>query len=405
MPRKIEDFNYKLSYFFAALALIGCLAAQTALFSKPHPTGTNHAEKKITCAKCGKPLTSKYIQADGLVFHPGCFVCAKCKKVIHGKYHVLNREYYHPLCYKKRVGLFCAKCGKPIEGSWIVYNGKKYHSQCTPLRCTICGKALSGEYFSDKGGKYHKSCYLQHKALVCSVCKQPIISGKYVTDVWGNRSHEFHNNEKIQTCDYCSRVISSATSDGGYRYDDGRIVCGICKRSIVDDNEEAAGCLPGVLKILSASPASFIDIPRDIPIQLVDRFTLNRLKGGKSTGQDQGLTKSSVIYEGKRVIRTEHRIYILVGIPRLEFEAVLAHELLHVWLIKNNIDLPGKEKEGFCNLGCALVYRADGSKLGKVLLNKMKDNPDPVYGKGYRMMNERLQDLGWKTLKKSIMKR
>ena len=33
--------------------------------------------------------------------------------------------------------------------------------------------------------------------------------------------------------------------------------------------------------------------------------------------------------------------------PKIEFEAVLAHELLHVWIKKNNIKLPKNKEEGF----------------------------------------------------------
>ena len=34
-----------------------------------------------------------------------------------------------------------------------------------------------------------------------------------------------------------------------------------------------------------------------------------------------------------------YMIYMLCGLPRIEFEAVLAHELLHVWLHENEINL------------------------------------------------------------------
>jgi hypothetical protein len=88
--------------------------------------------------------------------------------------------------------------------------------------------------------------------------------------------------------------------------------------------------------------------------------------------------------------------------PRLEFEAVLAHELLHVWLLEKDIQLSKKETEGLCNLGSALVYQADNSKLAERLLEKMESSSDRLYGKGFRKMKDKLQRLGWKGLKKLI---
>jgi hypothetical protein len=346
---------------------VGCIVIFIILvvfFFGPAPNFSD--EKKMNCKQCGKILTGEYIEVDGNFFHPKCFICAKCKKVIEGSLQKLNGKYYHPECYIEKLGLFCAKCGKPLEDSWIEEKGKKYHSDCFPLKCDICGKSLTGEYFYDEGGKYHKSCFAEHKAPKCCVCNQPIVQGKYITDCWGNRAHPDHDGKETQTCVYCSRFISDSASNGGYLYSDGRIVCGICKLSSVIDDQKIKLSMSRVLELLAEPPSNIHEIPQDIPIRLVNIPTLKELKGEDATDHGQGLTRSEVKYRGKIRTKTNHQIYILTGMPKLEFEAVLAHELLHVWLVEENIEMSFKETEGFCNLGSALVYKSDNSKLAQI---------------------------------------
>ena len=68
------------------------------------------------------------------------------------------------------------------------------------------------------------------------------------------------------------------------------------------------------------------------------------------------------------------------NIPEIQFQAILAHELLHVWLYKNSINLEYDKMEAFCNLG-SLVYKNDGTKFSNIHLlsfeknNKQKNKP------------------------------
>lgn len=387
-------------YFYALFFLL-VLSFLTGLFAGDAGDAGKEDGEKMRCKYCAKTVTGRYVKAEGYVFHPECFVCGKCKKAIEGPYQKIGRKFYHPACYKEKTGLVCGKCGKLLGDSWVVHKGKKYHEGCLELRCDICGRAITGEYTYDKNGKYHKDCFLNHKSPRCGVCDAPIV-GRYVTDRWGNKAHMEHNGEKTAVCDYCSRVISFSTSNGGYNYSDGRVVCGICKFTAVEDERRVRSSLSRVLKLLAAAPAGFDGIPGDIPVQLVDRYTLKRLGGAVLPEGGRGLTLSNITYQDKQRVKVEYRIYILSGIPQLNFEGVLAHELLHVWLIEKDIRLSQKEAEGFCNLGAALVYRADDSAFGRFLLEQMEESPDRMYGKGYRKMNDRLRRLGWKRLKESF---
>ena len=84
--------------------------------------------------------------------------------------------------------------------------------------------------------------------------------------------------------------------------------------------------------------------------------------------------------------------------PKLEFEALLAHELLHVWLNENKIILSSPSTEGFCNLGSYLIYNNDNTHFSTIHLRAMDTYEDLVYGQGYREMKIYLKKLGWKKL-------
>ena len=81
-----------------------------------------------------------------------------------------------------------------------------------------------------------------------------------------------------------------------------------------------------------------------------------------------------------------------------EFEAVLAHELLHAWLHQNKIKLSLASIEGFCNLGSYLIYKNDNTHFSSIHIKAMATSKDLVYGKGYREMKVQLEKQGWEKL-------
>ena len=86
----------------------------------------------------------------------------------------------------------------------------------------------------------------------------------------------------------------------------------------------------------------------------------------------------------------------------IEFEAVLAHELLHVWIYRNHITLQTDIAEGLCNLGSALIYKNDGTYFSNIHLQAMEKDPHSIYGDGYRHMKIQLEKLGWDCLIKQL---
>ena len=359
----------------------------------------------IICSKCKLPIEGRYIRVDGKIFHPDCFTCQKCGLPIKGEYSKHKSKYYHPDCYKKVKGLICDHCGLLLGDNWQEYKGKKYHPECYKknyqLVCDICKQPINGKYTKDENGIYHIECYKNYKLPKCDICFRPI-EGKYIVDPWGNHAHLYHKNQKTVTCDSCLRIISNRTSNGGYKYSDGRYICGYCNSTSINNSKQSKKIFDEILNYYKK--IGITDFPKDIPVYVVDRDRLENVAEKRITKSTKGYTKSEFTLINNIRVSSEYSIFILYGMPELEFKGTLAHELLHVWLNENNIKMSESNTEGFCNLGAALIYEIDQSRHAEILLENMEKDPDVHYGKGYRKMKEKLNKLGWDNLLKKIGK-
>ena len=124
---------------------------------------------------------------------------------------------------------------------------------------------------------------------------------------------------------------------------------------------------------------------------VADKDELIRLSGQRS-GKIRGYTHYEAKTLGRKTISESYHIYVLSDLCEIVFDAVLAHELLHVYQIQNGYKLRSDVREGFCNLGSKLVYDHDGSDLSRL---QLYESDDPDYGKGFRNMSSRLDQMGW----------
>ncbi len=292
-------------------------------------------------------------------------------------------------------GHVCAVCGQALDGRWVVADGKKYHPGCfkdkIELRCAVCGKPINGVYAKDKQGVYHESCFREARLEKCIICRLPI-DGDHVVDAWGQSAHPVHQGQKVMMCDSCGRIISPE-SRNGFRYKDGRLICGICKKTEVTKGTDVSSLMAELSKMLGS--VGIGPVSSRIPVTLVDRTTLIRESRGNDKENTRGFTKSIARIENGKTVSFQHRIYILNGLPLTEFKGVLAHEMIHVWLNESRVKMSAKETEGFCNLGIYLVNEKERSDFARVLQNQLEQDEDPVYGDGYRMMKEKLDAMGW----------
>ncbi|MDH3217727.1 MAG: protein DA1 [Candidatus Krumholzibacteria bacterium] len=78
-------------------------------------------------------------------------------------------------------------------------------------------------------------------------------------------------------------------------------------------------------------------------------------------------------------------ILLLYGMSAIQAKAVLAHELMHVWLADNGIiDIDDALCEGSCDYASYMFLKDVGSAQSNYIIRIMREDLDPVYGRGFR---------------------
>jgi len=327
--------------------------------------------------------------------------CNYCSKVIQTKYIIFESNNYHELCYQDSVQLKCDFCDKNIAKEYTTFNNKSYHENCfkknIQLKCDFCFGVIDDIYTKKENQKFHKNCYTNNILEKCDVCSNPL-EGEFLIDFWKNKYHSYHQS-KLPKCDSCNRLISKQLTNGGYEIDKNREVCSLCFSSIINKEEQIVGLDIEVRRLLKM--AGIIGLPK-VPITLVvDQKELENYSNQKNANMKGFTYYNRVILKGMK-IREETHIYILSNMHSAAFKAVLAHELLHVYLFLNDYELPSDITEGFCNLGSQLIFTTINTNLSNYFLKSMYQNKDPDYGIGFLKMNKILEEQGWKRLLKQL---
>ena len=124
--------------------------------------------------------------------------------------------------------------------------------------------------------------------------------------------------------------------------------------------------------------------PDDIIFEIVTQQKLDRLQ--PKMQNVVGLT-CPISVEGKL-----HRIWLLENQTYIFLLSVVAHEMGHTWCYDNKLSLSKMEEEGFCELLAFYVLSTQFSKLGNAWKITMMQNPDPIYGDGFRYMKKQLDN-------------
>lgn len=292
------------------------------------------------------------------------------------------------------IELKCDYCNKAIQGSYVGADSKNYHEGCyrgyVQPKCAHCGELIEGQYNLSNDKMYHLNCFTHNILPKCTVCNGPL-EGTYFTDYWENSFHASHSSE-LPECGTCGRLICDELTGGGFELADGRYLCGICNETAVDNDFLLGASMTYVRRLLEINGID--NLPMDIPISLVDQRQLKKLSMSYSEAM-HGFTENNIQTRNGRVISTDSHIYILSHLPLTMFRAVLAHELLHVYLFENDLELRSDIREGFCNLGSELVYKDIDSEYAKFCLLNMQKSQHPEYGIGYRKMSKLLDQRGW----------
>ncbi|MBF0491935.1 MAG: protein DA1 [Deltaproteobacteria bacterium] len=228
----------------------------------------------------------------------------------------------------------------------------------------------------------------------CCVCQKEL-KGKIIGDPWENWAHEEH---ELTFCSCCDRIISPHSSNRGVYYKDGRVICGLCTQQAILIPLQAQESKKKVLRALE--DIGFAGIPQNIEMEIGQ---LNSSTPEENKNYKAGETRTQVHYLNPQQVGLSHKIKVLFGVPKIEFEAILAHEFLHVWQNENKLKLAPMACEGLCELGAFLIYSQEDTAFARFKIKKMKENKDAVYGEGFRLMLAKLEHLGWEDLIDEIL--
>lgn len=308
-------------------------------------------------------------------------VCAKCHKVIVGQGIPVGGNFYHKKC------LSCAYCGQKLAGFFVTYKGLPYHTECNPASgqkvCAYCRKPITTAYYPVEGRCYHEECFHQYVEKRCCICGQPIHDSWY-KDEWGNYSHAQHDGMKPRFCFSCGRIITGTNKVIGKD----AILCGTCSSTSVISDVQVEQCRQKVICVFKE--LGITGIPLNIPVS------------SKPFDEMDGALGHINYYKTRNADFADFKIYMTYGLPELQFQGVLAHEMLHSWIVLYGREVTDDENEGFCNLGKAFIYTKDDSEFARYLIRRMYKNKDIVYGEGYRLQKQRYEKLGWVGLLDSL---
>ena len=238
-------------------------------------------------------------------------------------------------------------------------------------------------------------CFTHSEQFIsCSICDNKIKDKEYYVDAWGNPFHIYH--KKTGTfCECCSRIISQKITNGGYKLNDGRYICSLCDASVIQTEENINKSIDRVIKVLKNNGIDNID-KNEINIELINKIEMSDNYKFHEVEHLKGLTK--VNHENKKM----YQVYILSNLPKIQFEAALAHELLHIWLFKKNITLDKPLMEGFCNLGSYLIYKLDDTKFSKILLLSLENTETNSDAYKYTILKKMMEKHNFKYILNNI---
>ena len=304
---------------------------------------------------------------------------------------ILSMLLFTVAIYAMAATLRCSNCKKRISGQYLksssgqIFCGSKCYKSILP-KCVVCKKRYNKGFVSASGEKYCSKKCLSTTWKVCDLCKEHKPTG-IIT----------HN--KVFFCATCAKLpkcFSCNEPDHCFKLSDGRNICHKCKKTAIEKEFEAKKLLQSVRNVMRNELKLFTD--NKITVRLVDQATLSDI-AGHSDNRELGLyrykcTYTTVTETKKRLFHKEEKstsiknkkeffsVLLLSHIPKKKMIEVISHELAHDWMqayYPNIKDL--KVKEGWAEYVAHLMNSVYGQNF---MNSRMENNPDPIYGGGFR---------------------
>lgn len=178
-------------------------------------------------------------------------------------------------------------------------------------------------------------------------------------------------------CDACGESAA-----GGKRWPDGRPACAPCVASAVLHPSQAARARTTARQALQEL---FRVEVGEVPVTMLDRPELMGLAGRDRHPDLRAFTEIEDVTHDQVVVPElrQFRIFLLRGLPEVEAVGVLAHELFHVWQVRQGgaIGATDAFREGAAQWVQLRVYRRLGAEAWA---KRLRGDTDAVYGEGLR---------------------
>ncbi|XP_020891674.1 protein DA1-related 6 isoform X1 [Arabidopsis lyrata subsp. lyrata] len=355
-------------------------------------------------------------------------------------------------------------CNSVIEhGRSVNVSGALLHPEC--LVCDACNKPIAIQeiknYVSNSRGKFHKSCYNRY----CYICKGKVRRNFGKHPFWEELYCLAHETDGTHKCCSCERLEPQGTNF--VTLGDGRFLCLECMDSAVMDSDECQPLhfdmrdfFEGLnMKIEKEFPFLLVEKQalnkaekeekiQDYQYEVVTRgICLSEAQTVDSVSQRPIMGPNNKLIgmatEPQRVTRECEvtAILILYGLPRLLTGYILAHEMMHAYLrLNGHRNLNNILEEGLCQVLGHLWLEsqtyatadatADASsassssrtppaasaskkgewsdfekKLVEFCKNQIETDDSPVYGVGFRTVNEMVTNSSLQETLKEILRR
>jgi hypothetical protein len=212
----------------------------------------------------------------------------------------------------------------------------------------------------------------------CAVCRQPI-RGSYYTNQWNLTFHGHH-----ATCDACGHP----TGEHGHNP-----LCVPCRSTVVSTPQAATTRARAVRHLLRARG-----------IHIGDRRVAYGIARVPNPGHNSlGVTNSTVIRTASGVTTTDIEVVVKRDLPGLLFDAVVAHELTHVWFRVHGVEPAPIVNEGVAELTAYWMLTQAASPHAAAMASQIANNRDRLYGRGFRLAHGAERRHGWSAVAAALL--
>ena len=209
----------------------------------------------------------------------------------------------------------------------------------------------------------------------CAVCTLRLV-GRVRISAWERPFCDRHGGDP--SCSGCGLPVPAAVGSP-------RPVplCSECLPVAVLDQDGVRRVLPGIKRDLQG-----------LGVSLRSRTKVRLVSGGQLTSEHPG-QRGDV--GGLTLLRGQTAVEILVreGLTHSQFGTVVAHETMHAFLFERGFrDLDPPSEEGLCEVLAYEWVRRRPGPLDRYEELRTTQNPDTVYGDGFRAVKAAVDSLG-----------